>query len=312
MRKTFASGRLASTYLFVGPEGVGKRSFAEALAWPLLCLGNDGRTLKACGECASCRLMASGSHPDLLHAQKPDGKATLPLDVFIGPPDKRHKEGLCHDLALRPMVADRRVAIIDDVDSLSVESGNALLKTLEEPPPRSLLILVGTSLARQLPTIRSRCQVVRFNALPAEDVRKVLCRPPHEIEAGEAARLAKLSRGSVSEALAAAEADATEHERAMVECLDAAPFVPARFTAIVDDAVKSAGSEPALKRRRLRELVRIGVDHWRGRLVGPQTATALGSLDALVEAEAAIDRNANQAAVAQRLAARLWEAARAG
>lgn len=310
LRRTVEAGRLASTYLFVGPEGIGKRSFARALACSLLCNGSGDRSLTACGDCASCTMLAGGSHPDLLEVGKPEGKSTLPLELFIGPPDKRHKEGLCHDLALRPMVASRRVAIIDDADALSIESANALLKTLEEPPPRSLLVLLGTSLARQLPTIRSRCQVIRFSPLTAEQVVTVLGRLSLEVEPGEAQRVSQQSGGSVSEALAALAEEASEYERAMADCLAAADFVPGRFTAIIDEAVKFGGSEPAQKRRRLRQLVRVGVDHWRERLVGPDSVVALDSLEALLDAEAAIDRNANQAAVTTALAGRLWQASR--
>ena len=70
---------------------------------------------------------------------------------------------MCHNLARRPMMGTRRVAIIDDADTLDGEAANCLLKLLEEPPPRSVLILIGTSAEMQLPTIRSRCQLVRFS-----------------------------------------------------------------------------------------------------------------------------------------------------
>ncbi|MEO1495723.1 MAG: DNA polymerase III subunit [Planctomycetota bacterium] len=312
MRRTLASGRLASTYLFVGPEGVGKRTFALGLARALLCRATSDSSLDACGKCDSCRMLDAGSHPDLLLAEKPGGKSTLPLELFIGPADKRHKEGLCHDLALRPMVAERRVAIIDDADALSIESANALLKTLEEPPPRSLLVLIGTSLARQLPTIRSRCQVVRFASLSPAEVAAVLTLPGLDVEPAEASELAERSAGSVSEALAAADGEALQELGEVHTCFESAVFAPDRFTAVIDSVVKAAGTAPAARRRTLHRAVRVGIDRWRRELAGGGAEAALASLDALLDAEAAIGRNANQATVTQRLAQRLWEASLSG
>ncbi|TWT48563.1 DNA polymerase III subunit [Botrimarina hoheduenensis] len=313
-RQTLRADRLASTYLFVGPEGIGKRSFALALARSLLCqsrsLDDSGPSdpLAACGACDSCRLIDAAGHPDLIEIAKPAGKSTLPLELFIGPPDRRHREGLCHDIALRPSVASRRVAIIDDVDALSVESANALLKTLEEPPPRSLLILVGTSLSRQLPTIRSRAQVVRFRPLSSAGVQQVLETLSSD-EAGEpiadVATVAELSRGSVGMALAAAAAGSDGYLAPVVACLESDRFTASRYTSALDEASKSAGTEPSARRGRLREALRITLEHWHGRLRQGDTPAALAALDALLDAEGAIDRNANQPLVADVLAKRL-------
>src|SRR5687768_7436957 len=154
-RQTLAAARLASTYLFVGPEGVGKRSFALKLAQVLLCLRNDPAEMSPCGECDSCRLAAAGSHPDLDVVGLLKDKRNLLISQFIGEDQSRNREGLCHNIAMRPMLGGRRVAIIDDADRLTTESANCLLKTLEEPPPGAVIILIGTSRSRQLPTILS-------------------------------------------------------------------------------------------------------------------------------------------------------------
>src|SRR5687767_11324869 len=113
-RSTLAAGRLASTYLFVGPEGVGKRTFALKLAQSLLCTANDAAALSPCGQCESCRLFAAGSHPDLDLIGVAPGKRELTIGQFIGDGEKRNREGLCHNIAMRPMLGRRRVAIIDD------------------------------------------------------------------------------------------------------------------------------------------------------------------------------------------------------
>jgi len=173
-RRTLASGRLASTYLFVGPPGVGKRRFAIELAHSLLCTESDEATLEPCGKCESCRMFAAGNHPDLELIGLPPDKATLPIDLFIGDREHRNQEGLCHRLGLRPFFGRRKVAIIDDADHFGIPSANCLLKTLEEPPLSAMLILIGTSPSRQLPTIRSRSQVVRFRGLNVETVANIL------------------------------------------------------------------------------------------------------------------------------------------
>ena len=185
----FAAGGLASTYLFVGPEGIGKRRFALALAKALLCPNTAADPLEPCGHCESCRLFDAGNHPDLDVVSLPKDKSTLPLDLFIGDKDHRNQDGLCHRISLRPFLGGRKIAIIDDADHFSAESANCLLKTLEEPPPRSLLILIGTSPSRQLPTIRSRSQVVRFRPLSSRGRRR---NPP----AKQSGRRSRPSRGA--------------------------------------------------------------------------------------------------------------------
>ncbi len=178
-RTALTHGRLASTFLFVGPAGIGKRTFALKLAQSLLCQAVPAEQLAPCGTCDSCIQVLAGTHPDLHLVCKPADKGFIPLAAFIGDDDHRMREGLCHAIALKPFMGGRRIAIIDDADYLNEEGANSLLKTLEEPPPRSVLILIATSLERQLPTIRSRCQTVRFGRLdarrrgPAAGVRRL-------------------------------------------------------------------------------------------------------------------------------------------
>ena len=108
------------------------------------------------------------------------------------------REGLCHAIALKSFMGGRKIAVIDDADDLNVEGANALLKTLEEPPPDSLLILIGTSVERQLPTIRSRSQMIHFHPLPAETVERLLLARQSIEDPAEAARLARQCGGSLT------------------------------------------------------------------------------------------------------------------
>lgn len=313
-RRTIERGRLASTYLFVGPEGVGKRFFAERLAASLLCAGDKQEDLTPCGACDGCRLIAGRTHPDLLRIARPEGKTTLPVDLFIGPADRRNREGLCHEIALRPLIATRRVAIIDDADDFSVETANCLLKTLEEPPPGSLLILIGTSLSRQLPTIRSRSQVVRFEPLTNDQVAAVLARDPHTLPPDEAARLAADAGGSVSRALSLAGSSLDEATAMLRSCLETPRLDGGRIAKILEEESKAVATEPRIRRRALRELLATTIRVFHRRLAesanDPGSADRiLAQLEACLEAEAALGRNANQSAVVQVFAERVSSAA---
>lgn len=201
----FARNRLAGSYLFVGPANIGKRTFAFALAKAVLCLDTTNRPtetgsdtaptitetipvttvgtektvvtpLSACGKCESCKVFGEQtgvSHPDFFYVSKPEDKSSLPLELLIGDKEHRGRSGLCYAISKTPFLSRYKVAIIDDADFLNTEGANSLLKTLEEPPPNSLLILIGTSTTKQLPTIRSRCRLVRFSPLSAENKEDV-------------------------------------------------------------------------------------------------------------------------------------------
>ncbi|QDT68230.1 DNA polymerase III subunit delta' [Planctomycetes bacterium MalM25] len=307
LRRTLRRGRLASTYLFVGPEGVGKRRFAERLAAALLCHQPGDDPLEPCGGCAACQLSEAGTHPDLLKVARPEGKTTLPVDLFIGPADKRNRQGLCHDLALKPLVSDRRVAILDDADFFSVETANCLLKTLEEPPPRSLLILIGTSLARQLATIRSRSQVVRFGPLADEELTRVLTAPPVDFSPADAERLVPLARGSVSRAIELSEGSLDSAREALLGCLQSPRIDSTRLARVLEEESKAVATEPRIRRRALAELFGTAITLYHRRLAerldDPDETVA--AIDLWLEAEEALGRNANQSALVQALAERL-------
>ncbi len=170
-----ALGRIAGSYLFIGPPGIGKSTFAQKLAGSLLCR-STGKGLLPCNACSSCVQAKAGRHPDIDIVSKPEDRATIPLETFIGDADHRMREGLCWRLLLRPAMGSRKVAIILDADHLADEAANCLLKTLEEPPDGAVIVLVGTALERQLPTIRSRCQIVRFRPLASESIFSILKR----------------------------------------------------------------------------------------------------------------------------------------
>lgn len=313
--RTLANGRLASTYLFTGPDGIGKRSFARLLTASLLCHNTPENELAHCGECESCRLLAAGNHPDVHEVAKPADKSVLPIDLFIGAKEKRHHEGLCHEIALKPYLGKRRVAIIDDADLLHTESANCLLKTLEEPPPHSLLVLIGTSVSKQLPTIRSRCQIVRFSPLDNDTVARIL-REQDLLEEGEDAEaLAAESGGSVGQALASRDAAARQFQATLLTQLATSSFEPARLAADAVAFSAEGGADGSLKRTRLGGLIAAAVGFYRDAMVtgGGGTLspeTAIRCLNHCLTAEAALARNANQATLLQTWLTNLWRVSR--
>jgi DNA polymerase-3 subunit delta' len=252
-RRALAGGRLASTFLFVGPAGIGKRSFALKLAQSVLCERVPETDLAPCGQCPACLQVLAGTHPDVEVVAKPADRAFIPLEALIGDDEHRMREGMCYNIALKPYSGKRKIAILDDADYLNKEGANCLLKTLEEPPLGSLIILIGTSEQRQLPTIRSRCQVVRFRPLAANEVAQLLLSQGHVANATEAERAAALAQGSLEAALHWLEPEFSEFRSAFLDYLSAAEAKPADFVKSLSAFVEAGGKEAAAKRARLKE-----------------------------------------------------------
>ncbi len=242
-----AGGRFPHAFLFVGVEGIGKRLFAQALAQALLCDRRPEAALDPCGECDSCLQVVEGTHPDVLRVEKPEDRQELPIRAI---------RDLCLDLGLKPMRGSRRVAIVDDADDLSEEAANAFLKTLEEPPPSSVLILIGTAAELQLDTILSRCRTLRFEPLSDVDLAAVLREQGLASDEDSALRLARRGEGSVTRAIGLADEDLERFRRAMIDDL-ASPrgFDPSAFAKRLDGFSKDAGKESPPQRARARLLI---------------------------------------------------------
>lgn len=305
-RRLIARGRLASTFLFVGPPGVGKRLFAARLAKALLCEHSGESSLEACGECASCKMVEGGTHPDLIQISKPADRSFLPVKLFIGEDDKRMQEGLCHAISLKPFMGGRRIAIIDDADYLNAEGANCLLKTLEEPPPQSLMILIGTSPDRQLSTILSRSQVVRFGPLSETTVANILRAEGVTASEDDLQLIAKESGGSLEAARALADADLRQFRKDFTRELGNEPFQSVTLARQATEFIDAAGKEASERRARGRKVVEIALDHYRDRLrrlieLEAGSAERLDEesladcIERCIDALAHIDRNANQA-----------------
>jgi DNA polymerase-3 subunit delta' len=321
-RRSLRRNRLASTYLFVGPAGIGKKRFAKALAKALLCQMERADALEPCGGCESCRMFDALSHPDLDVVGLPKDKSTLPLELFIGDKEHRNQDGLCHRIALRPFLGGCKVAIIDDADYFSQESANCLLKTLEEPPPRSLMILIGTTPSKQLPTIRSRSQVVRFQPLAPDVLAEVLRKSSDAPDPETIDRLATYGEGSLEKIQEISDPALWQFRAQLLHDLSGGVANPVRLAKAVQSFVDDAGKETSDRRDRLRTVVGFAEEFYRAWMRSDAGGQATGddllqmslskaqnnlighdplaSLDASLRALEHVDRNANLGLVVQR------------
>lgn len=188
LKRAAASGRLAHTYLFYGPQGTGKEFTARQFAKVLNCSEKKG---DSCDICSVCSRIEQNKHPDILWIY-PGGKSRV---IKIEQVRK-----LQDFIAWRPYEGKVKVCVIADAHTLKVEAANALLKTLEEPPVNSVLILITPSPEILLPTIKSRAQGVQFFNLEESTVMEIL-EEKLGLQSKEAEEYSRLSMGSVSRAL---------------------------------------------------------------------------------------------------------------
>ncbi|MFZ5862436.1 MAG: ATP-binding protein [Nitrospirota bacterium] len=162
LRSAVAANRLGSAYLFVGESDIGKRTLAVIWARLIQCEAPVGGTadMEPCGACRSCRQHDAAGHPDLFTLE-PEDASVVTIDQV---------RRLQAELPYRPLTAARRVVLVPEAARLNAESSNGLLKILEEPPGHAIFLLVTAQRDRLLPTILSRCQVIRCAAPPPEAV----------------------------------------------------------------------------------------------------------------------------------------------
>ncbi len=307
LRRLLASDRLPQALLFHGPQGVGKATTASTFSAALVCeRSGDG----PCLDCAGCALAASGNHPDFLRVgrltkteiakdstrsslatQKPDAaEADLGSQILID-----QIRTLTRLIRLRPRMARRRVFVIDPAERMGREAQNSLLKTLEEPPERSMLILVSARPYLLLPTVRTRCFSVGFSALRTAELAAIL--EQRGWPRDQAASRAALAGGGLGKALDLDLDARRERRRAIYEMLDLLAAGPGAIEKLSAMAASLAGKDTAtlldgleLAQALLRDAARAGsaaADHGMvhgdlaeglarlGRRLGPQRAADL-------------------------------------
>ena len=190
LRRGLLNGRNRHGYLITGARSLGKMTLAMTFAMALNCEDED-LTNRPCFQCRACKSISSANSPDLILPQA-DDSGQLKIDAI---------RGVSRLLALKPYAARYRIAIFDDFDWVAPQAQDALLKTLEEPPPSAVLILLAQSTERILPTIRSRAQVIPLRPPPLEVIKAHLM--THGCEADRADLIARLSSGRIGWAMSA-------------------------------------------------------------------------------------------------------------
>ncbi len=195
---------LHHAWLFAGPDGVGKELTALGLAQALLCTERPG---EGCGACAACGRVIRRSHPDVAWLMPEDEQISRKLagrSDFNHTPSREIRveqvRSLQERLALRPLEGGRRVVIVASAHKLNTQAQNAFLKTLEEPPSGTVLVLIASEPERLLPTIRSRCSRAQFGPLPEAFLSDKI-REARKVDDTQATLMARLSGGSLSRAL---------------------------------------------------------------------------------------------------------------
>jgi len=230
LSRSVAGNTVPPSLLFAGPVGVGKHLTALAVAQALNCVDpviSRQSSVDACGTCAACKRIARGVHPDVLLVGPGDSGA-IKIDQVRDIVDR---------VAYRPFEGRRRVVIIDEADALAYPAQNALLKTLEEPPPSSVLILVTSRPDMLLPTVLSRCPQLRFRLLSADDIAAALVARGHSETKARA--VAATADGSLSHAMQASAED-------VVQSRDLAHRVLAHAAAQSDPARRIDGAKELL------------------------------------------------------------------
>jgi DNA polymerase-3 subunit delta' len=197
---SLAAGKVSHAYLFSGPPSIGKHTLAVCLAQAVNCLSED----RPCNQCESCRRIREGLHPDVhlvdLHYQAlllekdDDEQKELRIDTI---------RSVSQQASLKPFEGSYKVFIIPDAELMNPHASNALLKTLEEPPPHVLLILTTRDSRLLPPTIVSRCQVFGLRPVPAQVIEEEL-QATHGLGAEQAKVLARMSGGRIGWAIDAA------------------------------------------------------------------------------------------------------------
>lgn len=231
LRLALITERLHHAYLFVGPEGVGKKTIALGLAKAVHCSAAVG---DFCGECADCARIQDGNHPDVRVIEILVGKKEISIQQI---------RELEKELNFRSFSGKKKIVILDRATLMNLSAQNALLKTLEEPPKNSLLFLVAPNVGGLLPTLRSRCLQVSFGALPRDLVAEFLV-TRKGLKTEEAEFLAAMTLGSLGAATKIDKKHFLEQRQRWLALLTS--LNTANYRAAIDAAEELASNKEAL------------------------------------------------------------------
>ncbi len=219
LSQALSRSRLSHAYLFYGPESVGKKFLAIEFAKALNCLSPG--TEDACGACDSCRKIDHRVHPDFFFLE-PTLSTPTAREPAIKIDDIRE---LQKKLGYLPYEGQTKVAVIDQAEKMNLQACNAFLKTLEEPPSATILILTTSNIYQLVPTIISRCQGIRFNPLPPEAIREILqSQGEEELDPTEVDLRVGRSKGQVARALGDEATQTSSYRLEMIGLIEQVSF----------------------------------------------------------------------------------------
>jgi DNA polymerase-3 subunit delta' len=300
LERAALGGQVSHAYLLTGPAGIGKTTLACEFARLLQCTGRDPGSPEPCGACAACRKIAHGTHPDVALVEPAQGKRFIDVDTV---------REVLRAANLAPSEGDYRIFILPEVERMLPPAVNALLKTLEEPPPHVVLVLTSAEPEQLLPTLLSRCQLIPLHPLAPEEIAAALIER-WGAEADTARDLAALANGRLGWAVQALEQPDLLGQRADLLASLAGLTGAPRAERIRQAGTLASDAEAA------RQTLELWTLWWRdvvlaacgatnlattgearaaaerqGRALGRERAQAF--LQALLDARAALDQNAN-------------------
>ncbi|HSV84945.1 MAG TPA: DNA polymerase III subunit delta' [Levilinea sp.] len=263
LRRHIATGEMRHAYLFTGPSGVGRRSLALRFAQALTCT-HPPAPGEPCGACRLCVQTWQMQQPDLSIVQPETETAVLKIEQV---------RELQHSLALSPYEAPYRVALLLDFQQASASAQNALLKTLEEAPQRVILLLVANTPESLLPTITSRCEILRLRPMPLDQLTQAL-QQRLRIPGEEARLLAHLSGGRLGYAIQMhANPHLFEQRQAWLDDLRTLLSASRRERFAYAESVTKGRDRPAVKAN-LAEMYQVWLTFWRDLLLVASGSTA--------------------------------------
>lgn len=282
LRHLLVSGRVPGSLLFTGEEGIGKKLFALELAKAMNCRHRVG--VEACDECSSCKRISRSTFPPfgdvdddkerMIWSEHADVAMARAYKNIIRVPVMRELE---REANFRPFEGAARVFIVENADTMNESASNALLKTLEEPPPTSHLILTTSNPTALLPTIRSRCQTIRFAPIPREAIETFLIEEK-KLPTADAALLSRTAGGSLGRALGTDIDTYRERRDSMLEVLTALTMTGDRAQLLRAAEALAAPKDRDEYERRLDALEGLIRDAWALRLGRPEETIVNGDL----------------------------------
>lgn len=204
LQKSLIEDKIAHSYMFIGPSGIGKKTLGKLFAKGILCRSQDKRP---CAVCKYCIQFDTGNHPDVVIV-KPE-TSTISVDII---------RAINKDITLQPYQAGKKIVLIESAHLMTVQAQNALLKSIEEPPIHVIFILFADQTNKILPTIRSRCRIVRLHSLTKQEVSKILVKRT-DVSPALALSCALLSEGNPGKAIEIATSESYARDRLRVSVI---------------------------------------------------------------------------------------------